>query len=88
MPAARKMKEPVEPLSRALDRTMELIGGTDEEVAIFMVGGEITSTKRRSQSFENNVARLVNNLVGVYNLGADACRVREDLAEFYAGVAA
>jgi hypothetical protein len=88
MPVARKMKEPVEPLSRALDRTTELIGGTDEEVAIFMVGGEITSAKRRSQSFENNVARLVNNLVGVYNLGADARRVREDLAEFYAGVAA
>lgn len=88
MPTARKMKEPVESLSKALDRTMELIGGANEEVAIFMVGGEITSTKRRSQSFENNVERLANNLVGVYNLGADARYVRGDLAEFYKGRAA
>ena len=83
MLAARKLKEPVESLSKALDRAMELIDGAHDEVAIFIVGGALTSTKRRSQSFENNLAQLANNLVGVYNLGADARCVRADLAEFY-----
>lgn len=83
MAAKGQFKSPVEPLTRALDRAMEAIDGAGEEVAIFMVAGEVLSTRRSSQAFDNNTARLANNLVGVYDIGADARRVREDLGEFY-----
>jgi hypothetical protein len=78
-----EFKPPVEPLNKALDRAMLLIDGADCDVAIFMVAGEVMSTRRRSQAFENNLARLANNLVGVYDLGADPRCVRADLAMFY-----
>lgn len=67
---------------------MDAIGYCEEGVALFMVAGEIMSTKRTSQSFENNVARLANNLIGVYDLGADARVVREDIEVFYQSEAA
>ena len=85
MPAKGQFKPPVEPLSRAVNRAMEAIDSGEDGVAIFMVGGEVLSTRRKSQAFENNVARLANNLVGVYDWGADVRSVREDLAEFYEG---
>jgi len=85
MPAKGQFKPPVEPLSRAVTRAMDAIDHGEEGVAIFMVGGEVLTTKRGSQAFENNVARLANNLVGVYDWGADVRYVREDLAEFYEG---
>jgi hypothetical protein len=87
MAAKGAFKPPVEPLSKACDRAMEMIDGAGCRVAIFMVAGAVTSTKSKSQSFQNNVDRLANHLVGVYDIGADARRVREDLAEFYAGAA-
>lgn len=85
MAARGQFKAPVEPLARALDRAMEAIDGADGVVAIFMVAGEVLSTRRSSQAFDHNVARLANNLVGVYDIGADSRRVREDLSEFYRG---
>lgn len=85
MAAKGQFKAPVEPLTRALDRAMEAIDGADGEVAIFMVAGEVLSTRRTSQAFDYNVTRLANNLVGVYDIGADARHVREDLGEFYQG---
>lgn len=83
MPAKGQFKPPVEPLSQAVNRAMAAIDYGEGGVAIFMVAGEVLSTKRGSQAFENNVARLANNLVGVYDWGADVRCVREDLAEFY-----
>jgi len=88
MPRKGQLLHPVETLSKACDRAMEMIDGAGCKVAIFMVAGAVTSTKSKSQSFHNNVERLANHLVGVYDIGADARRVREDLAEFYAGAAA
>jgi hypothetical protein len=87
MAARGQFKPPVAPLSKALNRAMEAIDSDENGVAIFLVAGEVLSTKRRSEAFENNVVRLGNNLVGVYDLGADPRRVREDLAEFYKGSA-
>jgi hypothetical protein len=83
MPRKGQFLEPAEPLIKACDRAMEMIDSAGCKVAIFMVAGAVTSTKSRSRSFENNLSRLANHLVGVYDIGADARRVREDLAEFY-----
>jgi len=62
---------------------MDAISEGKEEVAIFMVDGKVMVTKKSSRSFDPNIQRLTNNLVGVYSLGADARHVRADLAEFY-----
>lgn len=78
-----QFKRPVEPLEKAFQHAMDAIGSNEEGVALFMVAGEIMSTKRTSQSFENNVQRLANNLIGVYDIGADARVVREDIELFY-----
>jgi hypothetical protein len=85
MPAKGQFSPPVLPLGQALERAMEMIDSADCDVAIVMVGGALTSTKKRSQAYENNLARLGNNLVGVYNAASDARRVRADLGEFYQG---
>lgn len=82
-----EFKPPVLPLNQALEKAMELIDSADCDVAIFMVAGSVTGTKRRSQAYENNVTRLGNNLVGVYNISSDARRVRADLSEFYRALA-
>ncbi len=55
----------------------------DGAVAVFMVAGEVMCTPSKSKSFDNNVARLGCNLVGVYDCGADHRCVREDLGVFY-----
>jgi len=83
MAAKGQFKAPVEPIGIAFERVMEAIGEGRGEVAIFMVGGKVMVTKKRSGSFGPNLERLRNNLVGVYDLGADARQVRADLAEFY-----
>jgi hypothetical protein len=83
MPPKGQFLDPVEPLSKAFDRAMEFIDGAGCQVAIFMVAGAVTSTKSKSHSYENNLSRLANHLVGVYDIGADARRVRADLSEFY-----
>lgn len=85
MAARGHFKAPVEPLSSALNRAMDAIDIAGEAVAIFMVAGEVLSTRSSSKAFKKNVTRLANNLVGVYDIGADSRRVREDLGEFYKG---
>ena len=83
MPAKGQFTPPVLSLGQALERAMEMIDSADCDVAIFIVGGALTSTKKRSQEYENNVRKLAPHLVGVYNAASDARRVRADLGEFY-----
>ncbi len=66
---------------------MELIDSADCDIAIFMIGGTLSSTKKRSQEYETNVRKLAPHLVGVYNIESDARRVRADLGEFYGATA-
>jgi hypothetical protein len=74
---------PVLPLGQALEKAMELIDGADCDIAIFMVDGAITSTKKRSEQYRTRLKKLSANLVGVYNGRTDARWVRADLGEFY-----
>lgn len=78
-----QFKPPIEPLQKAFERAMEAIDRGCEGTAVFMVAGRVRATKKGSPSFERNLRRLRNNVVGVYDLGADARHVRDDLAEFY-----
>lgn len=78
-----EFKKPVEPLQKALNYAMDMIGSCEEGVALFMVAGEVMSTKRTSACFDNNVKRLANNLIGIYDYGADVRAVREDIELFY-----
>lgn len=78
-----QLKPPAVPLRKAFAQAMEAIDGSDCPVALFMVAGEVMATKKSSQAFENNVQRLASGLVGVYDEGADARSVLEDLRSFY-----
>jgi hypothetical protein len=78
-----QFKEPAVPLDDAHRKALELIDSHEGGCAVFMVAGEVHSTPRKSKCFENNVERLANNLVGVYDDGADPRAVWEDLSEFY-----
>jgi hypothetical protein len=80
-----QFKHPVEPLPVAFDRVIDAIERSRARVAVFMVAGKILTTKSTSAAFERNLTRLANNLVGVYDRGADARGVREDLGTFYSG---
>ncbi|WP_147376784.1 hypothetical protein [Noviherbaspirillum saxi] len=83
---ARKgeFKQPVVPLRDAVERAMEIIDGYGCTVAIFMLAGQVTGTKKSSDAFERKTTLHANLLVGVYDQNADARQVREDLATFYA----
>ena len=83
MAAKGQLKPPVAPLQRAFQHAMDVIDSADCQVAIFMVGGEVMATKQTSMAFNNNIERLSSGLVGVYDMGADARGVLEDLGEFY-----
>lgn len=83
MAAKGQFKDPLEPLGEALERAMAKIDECKGPIAIFMIGGRVSATRADSHSYEANLKRLANNLVGVYDLGADARQVRADLAEFY-----
>jgi hypothetical protein len=78
-----KLNPPVRPIQENFKKVMDLIDSYDVGCAIFMVGGEVMSTKRTSRSFENNLKRLESGLVGVYEFGVDARYVLDDLKEFY-----
>ena len=85
MPAKGKFRPPALPLGQALEKVMELIDSADCDIAIFMVDGAITSTKKRSEQYGSRLKKLSRNLVGVYNNRTDARWVRADLSEFYRG---
>ena len=80
---AQKFKPPLVPLRESLEHAMRYISKCDEGVALFWVAGEVRCTRKESPSFENTVKRLGKALIGVYDLGADVRRVREDIAVFY-----
>jgi hypothetical protein len=78
-----QLKTPVLPLKQAFDTAMDMIDSTDVPVALFMIAGSVHSTKSTSKSYENNLQRLASGLIGVYDQGADARGVLQDLSEFY-----
>lgn len=84
---AQDVKPPILPISQALERAMEMIDGADCDIAIFLVNGALTSTKKRSEQYRTRLMKLSSNLVGVYNAKTDARWVRADLGEFYRVVA-
>lgn len=85
MPTKGKFSPPALPLGQALEKAMELIDGADCDIAIFMIGGNLSSTKKRSEHYSTRLKKLSCNLVGVYNDRTDARWVRADLSEFYRG---
>lgn len=52
-------------------------------MALFMLGGRVLSMKRTSRHFDDNVAWMASDLIGVYDCGADNRCVKDDLLEFY-----
>jgi len=77
-----QFKPPVQPLSVALERAMEFIDAYGS-CALFMVAGKICASKRQSEHCEKRMQKLASNLVGVYDDGADARWLREDIEVFY-----
>jgi hypothetical protein len=82
-----QLKAPVLPLKTAYLKALELINSHEEGCAVFMLAGDVHATGRDSPSFQNNVDRIKGGLIGVYDLGADARQVFEDIKEFYREVA-
>jgi hypothetical protein len=78
-----EFRPPAYPLREAFERATDIIYGTNCAVAVFMVGGRITTAKKTSEAYERRVALLANHLIGVYDQGADARVVMDDLREFY-----
>jgi DNA-binding NarL/FixJ family response regulator len=76
-------KAPAVPLEAAHRKAMDLIDSHEDGCALFMIAGEVHATGRKSKCFDNNVQRLANALVGVYDLGADSREVLQDLDVFY-----
>lgn len=82
-PYIKPFAVPQVPLHEAVEYAIHKITEADCPVAVFMVAGKITCTKKTSDTFEVKTQELKNNLVGVYDLGADHRRLREDIATFY-----
>lgn len=78
-----QFKAPVLPLAEAHKRAMEMIDACEEGVAIFMVGGKLTSSKKKSAKYPVRLRTLANNLVGVYDWHVDPRYVLADIEEFY-----
>lgn len=81
------LKRPRITLDQACDRAVEIIDFADGPVAIFMVAGKLRQSRKSSPAFERTVKLLNSNFVGVYDMGFDFRRLREDLGEFYKGAA-
>lgn len=80
--AKGQLKPPVQPIERAYSRAIDYLDRYGAG-ALFMKGGEVRFTRMDAPAFNSQVERLASGLVGVYDLGADARHVKEDLMEFY-----
>lgn len=83
MPAPGQFKPPVVPLRQAVERVSEIIDNTDGDVAVFMIAGRVVAAKKGAPYYEAKVARLKNNLIGVYNIGVDSRQLADDIGVFY-----
>lgn len=78
-----QFKPPAMPIAEAHRRAMWMLETCEEGVAIFMVAGVLTSSKKKSASYESRLRALAGNLVGVYEWHVDPRHVLEDIKEFY-----
>ena len=78
-----QFKAPIESLDAAYRRAWQAIEDEPDGVALFMVGGALMITKRRSTAFAGNLIRLQNHLIGVYDNRVDIRQVRDDISVFY-----
>tara|TARA_R110001599_G_scaffold171353_1_gene362420 strand:+ start:438410 stop:438682 length:273 start_codon:yes stop_codon:yes gene_type:complete len=83
MANAGQFKKPLMSIADAHKRAMMLLDTCDDGIALFMVGGKITSTRKRSQSYSRRLKTLANNLIGVYDWYVDQRDVLEDIKEHY-----
>lgn len=78
-----QFKTPKLSLNDAVDRAMKFIDHYQEGCAVFIIGGKICASKRNGAGFDSRTKTLLGNLVGVYDDGVDARRLREDIEVFY-----
>ena len=78
-----QLNTPVESVQKAFKRAMKAYGNTDNEIAIFMIGGKISSTSADSPSYKKRVDMFKTSLIGVYDISTDVRQILDDIEAYY-----
>lgn len=80
-----ELNPPVETVQQSFRRAMKAYGNADCQIAIFMIGGKISSTSETSAEYKRRVDLFESSLIGVYDIATDARQILDDIEAYYSG---
>jgi F0F1-type ATP synthase gamma subunit len=78
-----QLNAPVESVQKAFKRAIKAYSNSDNEIAIFMIGGKISSTSADSPNYKNRVDLFESSLIGIYDIASDARHILDDIEAYY-----
>lgn len=78
-----QLNAPVESVQKAFKRAMKAYSNSDNEIAIFMIGGKISSTSADSANYKKRVDQFESSLIGIYDIASDARQILDDIEAYY-----
>lgn len=78
-----ELNPPVETVQQSFRRAMKAYGNADCQIAIFMIGGKISSSSSDSVKYQRRVDLFESSLIGIYDITTDARQILDDIEAYY-----